>query len=207
MLLDTRNDIPPPGQPTNTFIALRPPWLVAEQFHARATQLCSNARIAGSRRPFSILHITVLPIGGFSGRLPRAFLKHVDAAISMVRFPAFEIVLEEAGSFETKRDHAPFVLQGYEQTDVCALRLITRDSLHVKSLNIPVRAAYSPHMTLAYSRRRAPRMKVDPFSWKAREFQLIESWVGRTKYVELARWSLRDDDLPHAAAQPARPTM
>jgi 2'-5' RNA ligase len=158
MLLDTSNDIPSPDQPTNTFVALRPPWPVAEQFYSRATQLCSSARIAGSRRPFFILHMTVLPIGGYLGRLPRMLLEEIDAAVSMLRFPAIEIVLDEAGSFETRKDNAPFVLEGGELTDVCALRLATLDALRVKGLNIPARTIYSPHMTIAYSRRRSTRV-------------------------------------------------
>jgi 2'-5' RNA ligase len=59
-------------------------------------------------------------------------------------------------------------------------------------------------MTIAYSRRRSARVKIQPFSWKAREFQLIESWIGKTKYVELARWTLRDDESPYLEARPAR---
>lgn len=205
MLLDTRNDIPSPDQPTNVFVALRPPWPIAEQFYSRATQLCSSARIVGSQRPFFILHMTMLPIGGYLGRLPRVLLEAIDAAVSMVRFPAIEIVLDEAASFKTRKENAPFVLEGDELTDVCALRLAALAALRVKGLNIPARTTYSPHMTVAYSRRRSPRVSVEPFSWKAREFQLIESWVGRTKYVELARWALRDDESPHLEAQQARP--
>ena len=197
MLLDTRNNVPPPNQLTNTFIALRPPWPIAEKFYSRATRLCSNSRIDGSRRPFFILHITMLPIGGYLGRLPRTGLEEIDAAIGMVKFPAIEIVLDEAGSFETRRNNVPFVLEGDELTDVHALRLATRDALRIRGLNIPASRTYSPHMTLAYARHRVPRLKVAPFSWKAREFQLIESWVGQTKYVELARWTLRDDEPSH----------
>src|ERR1043165_2963592 len=93
MLLDLR-DAPPPDQPTNTFIALRPPWAIAEQFHAKATGVCSNARIVGNRRPFFILHITLFSIGGFMGRLPQPLLKKIDDAVGMVCFPSFEIVLD-----------------------------------------------------------------------------------------------------------------
>jgi len=204
MLLDTRNEVPPPDQPTKTFVALRPPWPVAEQFHSRAGRLCSRARIAGRQRPFFILHITVLPIGRWLGRLPDAVLREIDAALSMVRFPAIEVVLDEAGSFETKKESVPFVLEGGELTDVWALRLAARDALRVKGFDVPARATYTPHMTIAYARRRSPRMIVEPFSWKACEFQLIESWVGKTKYVELARWALRDDETtPRNAVSPS----
>jgi RNA 2',3'-cyclic 3'-phosphodiesterase len=206
MLLDTRRDVPARNQPTNTFVALRPPWAVAEQFYRQGSEVCARAKIAGSRRPFFILHMTMLPIVGALGRLPDLLLERIDAAVSMVRFPAFEIVLDEALSFESRKDSVPFVLEGSELTDVFALRLAARDALHVKGLNVPVRQAFSPHMTLAYARRRSPRIRVAPFSWKACEFQLIESWVGETKYIELARWMLRDDVGPDLDSS-ARPVL
>jgi RNA 2',3'-cyclic 3'-phosphodiesterase len=207
VLLDTRHDIPPSDQLTNVFVAVRPPWPVAEQFYSRATELCSSARIIGSRRPFFILHMTLFSIGGARGRIPYAVLKGLDGAISMVQFPAFDIVLDEARSFENRRDSVPFVLEGGELTDVHALRLAVLDALRVRDFRIPVRSAFSPHMTLAYARRRSPRISVEPFSWKAYEFQLIESWVGKTKYVELARWSLRDDEPPASGSPPVLAPM
>lgn len=200
MLLDTHRNTPPSDQPTNTFIALRPPQSIAEQFYSRATRLCSRARIAGSQRPPLILHMTVLPIAGCLGRLPRALLERIEAAIGMVRFPAIDILLDGARSFATRRANAPFVLEGDELTDVHALRLASRAALRVKGLNFPAPNAYSPHMTLAYARQRSPRLATLPFHWKAREFQLIESWVGQTRYVELARWKLGEDDAPPESA-------
>ena len=190
MLLEIDNDIPSPDQPTNTFVAIRPPWPVAQQVYYGATQLCSQAGIAGSRRPSSILHMTVLPIGRYGGRLPRKLLKQIDCAVSMVRLPAIEIMLNEAGSFETRKRHVPFVLEGSELAEVCGLRLAIHAALRVKGLNVPAPKAYAPHMTLAYASQRSPRRKVEPFIWQAREFQLIESWVGQTKYIELGRWAL-----------------
>jgi 2'-5' RNA ligase len=204
MLLKTREaDIPPPDQPTNVFFALRPPWPIAEQFHADAAELCRRAGIVGSRRPFFILHMTMFSLGQAKGRIPGTFLHDIDAAVSMVKFPAFDIVLDEARSFENRRNHVPFVLEGGELADIEVLRGAVRDALHVKEIMVPVRRTFTPHMTLAYASRRSARLKVEPFHWRAREFQLIESWVGCTKYVELARWALWDEPPePNAPLQP-----
>jgi len=203
MLLRTR-DIPPPDQPTNTFLALRPPWPIAERFHSDATQLCADARVFGSQRPFFILHMTLLPLGGAMGRLPHHLLRSIDRALGMVRFPAFEIVLDEAGSFETRKDSVPFVLEGRELMDVAALRFAAMGALHAQELHVLAPKSFRPHMTLAYARRRCPRMSVPPFRWKASEFQLIESWVGRTRYVELGRWTLWDDAPPRWDSSPRK---
>ena len=197
MLLDTDGDIPTPDQPIRTFVALRPPPQIAEHFHSRAAQLCARSGIVGSRRPSFILHMTLLMIVEHQGRLPWAVLESIDRALSMVRFPAIDIVLEEARSFETRKDSVPFVLEGSELTEVRALYLAIRDALLVKGFNGSWGNAYAPHMTLAYARRRSPRQGVEAFTWKARDFQLIESWQGSTKYVELGRWTLWDNEKPH----------
>lgn len=205
MLLDTRNDVPPPGQEIKTFIALRPPRPIAEQLHERAAQLCARAGIVGSRRPSFILHVTLLLIATHRGRLPRMVLEEIDRVVSMVRFPAFDIVLDEAASFETRKDRVPFVIEGDETTDIWALHLAILNAFRVKGFAVPLGPHYTPHMTLAYARRRSPRLNVEAFSWTARDFQLIESWQGRTKYVELARWNLREDE-PYQADSPCRPS-
>ncbi|MBI1362253.1 MAG: hypothetical protein GC155_18415 [Alphaproteobacteria bacterium] len=149
--------------------------------------------MAGRQRPIPILHMTVFPIGGGLGRAPRMLLEGIDKAVSSVRFPGIDIVLDQARSFETRQDSVPFVLEGGELTDICALGLATRDALRVKGYSIPARVGYAPHLTVAYSRRRSPRITFEPFGWKARDFQLIESWVDQTKYVQLAEWSLWGD--------------
>lgn len=193
MLLKTR-DTPPPDQLTNTFVALRPPWPRAEKFYADATPVLKDARIVGNRRPFFILHMTLFSIGSFMGRLPDEALQKIDHAFNMVAYPAFEVVLDEARSFDTRKDSVPFVLEGAELAEVAGLRLATIGAAHIRDFSVPVRSSFSPHMTLAYARHRAPRMKVAPFCWRACEFQLIESWVGMAKCVELGHWSLWDND-------------
>ncbi len=196
MLLNASSNIPPGDQLTSTFLMLRPPWPIAERFFWDAKALCQRARIVGNQRPCFIPHITLLQIGGSLGRLDGGLLEAVDEALRMVRFPSFEIVLDEARSFETRKDCVPFVLEGAALTDVEALRLASLGALRVRDLKVPARRNFTPHMTISYSRRRSPRVDTSPFSWKASEFQLVESWAGLTKYVELGRWTLWDSEPP-----------
>jgi 2'-5' RNA ligase len=49
--------------------------------------------------------------------------------------------------------------------------------------------AFTPHVTLAYGDQQLPEQAIGPVSWRAADFVLIHSELGRTKYNELGRWS------------------
>ncbi len=190
MLLGVDHDVPSIGQPTKTFFALRPPASLAKQFYGKAGKLCSQVELAGAQRPASVLHVTMLLVAEYNGRLPRELLEEIDRALSKIRHAPVVVMFNRAGSFKSRKPEAPFVLDGHEAAGLYALRLAIITALQVRDIIGAPPRRYSPHMTLAYSYRRAPRIAVDPFMWEAREFQLIESWQGKTKYVELGRWAL-----------------
>jgi 2'-5' RNA ligase len=50
--------------------------------------------------------------------------------------------------------------------------------------------SFSPHVTLLYRKGRAFVRPVKPIAWRAAEFVLIHSEIGRTRYRELGRWPL-----------------
>lgn len=195
-MLHPTQHAPPADQPTKVFLALMPPKATAEQFHAEGAELCRRSGAIGSQRPPFILHMTLALIGGGMGRLPADLLARIDTALRMVRFPAFEVVLDEALSFDTRKDAVPFVLEGAALTDAKALRLALLDVLKAHDFNVRAPSVFRPHLTLAYARHRSPRMAVTPFRWTAREVFLIESWVGATKYQKLASWPLWEGTPP-----------
>jgi 2'-5' RNA ligase len=50
---------------------------------------------------------------------------------------------------------------------------------------------FTPHLTLSYDNCRIKERFVQPISWTVREFKLVLSLVGETKYDFLGRWQLR----------------
>jgi len=48
---------------------------------------------------------------------------------------------------------------------------------------------FTPHVTTAYSMKRLDPQPIDPISWIVRDLVLLRSFVGRTGYEELGRWS------------------
>jgi 2'-5' RNA ligase len=50
---------------------------------------------------------------------------------------------------------------------------------------------FTPHLTLSYDNYRIKERFVEPISWTVREFELVLSLVGETKYEVRGRWQLR----------------
>ncbi len=85
----------------------------------------------------------------------------------------------------------PFVLQGDE--GVIGL-LVLQQRLGRLMENAGLGRAdphYTPHMTLLYGDRTVDDEAVRPISWAVREFVLVHSLLGRSRYNILARFPLR----------------
>jgi 2'-5' RNA ligase len=51
---------------------------------------------------------------------------------------------------------------------------------------------FAPHITLLYDDHIVPEHPVEPVSWTVPEFVLIHSLLGKTCYIPVARFPLRD---------------
>ena len=190
-MLLTSAEIPSRAQPTNFFIGLRPASDAAPDLYRAVTPVCSRAKITGARRPADILHVSLQKVDGRLGRAPRSLLQAIDAALNMIRFPAFDILFDRALTFRSNATAAPFVLAGEDGViDATALQQFIQKALEIRDIAKPTRHGFAAHATVAYDVRRCPEMPIAPLSWRVAEIQLIESWIGKTKYIQLGRWPL-----------------
>ena len=139
--------------------------------------------IVGARwRPVEALHITLR----FFGDVREDMADDLDAELSTVKGPPFELMLEGAGSFGEGEDiHAvwagvaesPPLRQIHARCETAARRAGLK----------PEHRAYKPHVTLAYTRRPDPArvaawiqghnlLKSPPF--RVDRFGLYSSWQG-----------------------------
>jgi 2'-5' RNA ligase len=56
---------------------------------------------------------------------------------------------------------------------------------------LPVKRSFTPHMTVLYDRHPIAEHAIEPITWTAKEFVLINSHVGKGVHEVLGRWSLR----------------
>jgi len=143
---------------------------------------------AGRRVNPERYHLTLQFLGEIAPDAWDATLARVGGAAATVRSAAFELVLDEAGSFGGARvwwlgtTHAPDGLRVLWQALDEALRAVGQ----------PLRAehGFSPHLTvLRDARRRLAPTPVAPVRWPVADFVLVDSQPP-APYKVLARWPL-----------------
>jgi 2'-5' RNA ligase len=179
-------------QPINLFFAIMPDLAAREQAHGIARQHCVDRRMSGIPLRVDRLHVTLLSVGGFVGVVPNAFM---DAALGIgdsVTLSSFRMTFDRAVSFARSTGKRPYVLLGNEDVgEAMHLHCGLVSAMWRQGLDMPIRSRFNPHMTLAYDFEHHAEMPVEPVSWTAREFVLIESHVGQTRHIVRGRWPLR----------------
>lgn len=175
------------GDVHRLFFALWPDAAARAGMAKAAARLgCGQGRPVKSHR----YHLTLHYLGDFDA-LPQACAESAIAAASRVRAPAFDLVLDRAGSFRNRSipwwlgcvvPDARLQLLG----DGLGLEL-ARAGVHVQS-----GAKLVPHVTVLRDAAAAlPDRPIAPIVWQVREFVLIHSQLGtRNAYDLLGRWPL-----------------
>lgn len=172
--------------------------LMLEPAAARATsKVLDIARAEHGLKGSSIrrdrLHVTLIHVGDYLGSLPPSVTGDVMKVADGLSDTAFDVAFDRAISFIGAPGKHPYVLLGDEGVD--AMKAF-RDRLFKALLRAGVRTlsreAFTPHITLAYGDQRLPERDIDPVRWRATEFVLIHSEVGRSTYHTLGRWPLAD---------------
>lgn len=137
------------------------------------------------------MHITLIHVGDYLGSLPQSVITDVVAAADGLSEMAFDVRLDHAASFAGAPGKHPYVLLGGEGPEPIKA---FRDRLWKALLRAGVRTlsrdAFNPHVTLTYGDKQLPSQPIHPIGWRATEFLLIHSEVGRSTYHTLGRWPL-----------------
>jgi len=138
------------------------------------------------------LHVTLIHVGDYAGMPPQSVIEALRHAAETVTLPTFKVVFDLVSSFSGAPGRHPHVLLGNDGLEPLKafrselLKAVIRQG--VKPLS---REAFTPHVTLSYADRRLPERPIRPIAWRAAEFVLIHSEVGRSIYHTLGRWPLR----------------
>ncbi len=174
----------------NLFLAL----LLDPALHERVTRRVqlsvrkhgfTGAPIAAER-----LHVSLLNFGRQSKEDVAA---KVSAIAATVRFPSFDVTLDRAMSFQIHgKERLPFVLAG--ERGVAGIRAfhgVLYDWFFGDDFGREKAPRLTPHLTLLYDRKVvAPYPVQHPLSWTARDFVLVRSHVGQSRYDIIGRWPL-----------------
>lgn len=184
-------DLGPPSRPDAAyFFALRPDAAAAQAMREVAGRYRRRYGLSG--RPYGADRLHVSLVQAISRRgVRKDDVAAARRAAAGVRAAPFPVSFDRVCSFRG-RDARPVALCCDAQTaGPSALRDILRREL-IKAGLWPGPVVFLPHVTLMWDRRRVPDTMLDePIRWTVEDFVLVQSLLGRSRHVDLARWSLR----------------
>lgn len=148
--------------------------------------------LAGRLRPLELLHVTLYYFGRFEGPDERVdrLINMTKEACAAVQYPAFEARFDQVMSFGKGGRKKPIVATGGAGLDaLVAFQEALGHALELGGVAIP-KGGFKPHVTLLYDRAEVEQHAVEPIAWTVREFSLIHSNIGESRYDVLASWPL-----------------
>ncbi len=164
------------------FFAIWPDAAALERLRALAARLAEQC--GGRATPAEKIHLTLEFLGSVDAqRIPA--LERIAAGVEA---PAFGMRLDRTGSF--RRARVAWV--GSEGQPPGLLELHARLSAGLRGEGFTLdERAFAPHVTLVRGiRRPAARSAVEAIEWRAEEFALVRSELGKGAYTTLGRWRL-----------------
>jgi 2'-5' RNA ligase len=172
------------------FFALFPDSATAARLAALAQHQAARHGLHGLPLAQERLHLTLFHLGDWAG-VPADVVDAATRAAAQLHPTAFEVRLDEAGSFVSRRDKKPLVLKARGGNQ--ALRGFHAELGRQLGRHGLTRAAsepLEPHVTLLYDRSMVPFAPVEPVIWRAGEWVLVHSLLGQTRHRRLASWPL-----------------
>ncbi|MBB5862788.1 2'-5' RNA ligase family protein [Xanthomonas sp. 3058] len=171
------------------FFAVMADAHAAEGASRIADGLLQSGQVVGRPLGRERLHVTLHHLGDYAGGLPPSLLSRASQAAARVTLDAFEIEFDRVGTFGGRCSQLPCVLRGEERVrGLYELQgVLGRQLAHV---GIAGDAQYTPHMTLLYCAQALPQRRCDALAWTVREFALVRSFLGQSRYQIEGCWSL-----------------
>jgi RNA 2',3'-cyclic 3'-phosphodiesterase len=174
------------------FFALLPGAKDAPSIVQLRERLRQEHGLKGQLIATKLLHISLHGVGEYDG-VSRAVVEAAKQAAARVSTRPLDIVFDRAMSFKRKREGLPFVLRA--GNDVALMHFYRRLGEAMKSVGFRrVASRFTPHMTLLYGDRMVKERPIEAVQWMAHDFVLVQSLRsrGRSEYIHLARWPLRE---------------
>lgn len=178
-----------PDAPLHTlFFGLLPPDETARAAHGFAEDLVRVRKAKGALRPARVLHLSLLVVDKKIAELPSA---QVIAALceraEAVSQRPFTVSLNRVEAWGRPDRSGPVVALGDD--GVFGVETLHRNL--AAALGLPAWPDFNPHMTLLYGSGPPQPLRFPPMSWSVRDFALIHSFVGESRYEVIRRFPLK----------------
>lgn len=187
--LDAR-PAPRPVESHHLFFAILPDPDTAMRIERRAQHLRIEHGLKRRLLPTGHFHVTLHSIDTYP-YFPQRIASTLEAVAATIRMPPFDVTFDFARSFHRADHDRPFVLLGSDgAVALKEFREALGTTLRKAGFKCNSTSSFTPHLTLLYDKREVDEQAIEPVRWTAREFVLVDSLVGQTKHVQLARWPL-----------------
>lgn len=172
------------------FFAAKPDPDAAARIAGLAGWLRSGMHVKASLLHRERLYITLHDLGDFA-HVPEVVVARACAAATSIDLPPFCVTFDWISSRGGRRGNRPLALMGSTGLDqLTDFRQALGDALRGAGFRVSGRR-FRPHLTLLYDEGRFDPHAIEPITWTVREFVLIHSRLGKTRYDVKGRWSLR----------------
>jgi 2'-5' RNA ligase len=180
------------AQPTDRlFFAIFPDANSAARIARLAEGLRDSHGLRGKPLASDRFHITLHHLGDHVG-LPQSIVAAACEAGANVTMPQFDVAFDQVGGFARGTGNRPFVLQGGDGLAALALfQRVLGTAMMKAGLKRWTETSFTPHVTLLYDDQEVARYSVETIGWTVKEFVLVQSLLGQTRHIPLARWQLR----------------
>jgi RNA 2',3'-cyclic 3'-phosphodiesterase len=167
-----------------------PDALAAEQIARLAQRSRRDYELNGTPLLTSRFHVSLQHLVEYDARHSlKTFALKGRAAAAKVRTNPFTVMFNRVESFSSRDGRCPLVLRGDD--GVVGLEMLYRSlGTAIRFAGLKARLDFTPHLTLLYSNGCIKEHFIRPVSWTVREFSLILSLHGKTRYIPLGRWKL-----------------
>jgi len=183
-----------PARPERLFFCLLPDVATSVRVRQFAERLVCDNWLKGTLLKAERLHVSLQHVGDDT-RLRTKVVYAARLAGDAVSMRAFELAfpfLQSFGPTALEEDVArrrPLVLLG-EGDALLELHAMLGAAMEKNGLK--ARPHFTPHMTLLYGSKALPHQAIEPIRFTVREFVLIHSELGLTRYNVVERWPLDD---------------
>ena len=178
------------------FFATLPDPGTAARIAALAARLRAGCRTKAAPLRADRLHITLHHLGDFA-YVPPVLVARACAAAAHLDMPPFGVTVDRIVVFRGRPGYHPWALAGGAGPSVLGnFQQALGGALKRAGLRISG-ARFMAHVTLLYSDSRFDPRAIEPIEWTVRDFVLIHSWLGKTRYEVLGRWPLKERGSTH----------
>jgi 2'-5' RNA ligase len=172
------------------FFAVFPGASAAQRIARLGEELRYRHGLRGKALASDRLHVSLHHVGDYVRPPDGTIVAAACDVAASVRMPSFAVEFNSAVSFRGRRDNQPFVLHGDD--GIIGLTMLQQSlGAAMEKAGLGRSAVrYTPHVTLMYADRFVAEQAVGPVGWTVREFVLVHSLLGRSRYRPLGRFAL-----------------